>query len=110
MTPYLSCPLGRDGLAFASSLRAIGTEFTVHVFKDLTLPVKGQALDTLVGWLSDPSFYFRKDNVLNISISATNSCFFLIFLSSEKHLGLTFSTKLRASLSSLSLVIFLSLS
>lgn len=44
VTSHLSRPVGTKKLACASSLRAVGTEFTVHVFRDMTLPARGQAL------------------------------------------------------------------
>lgn len=70
VTSHLSCHLGTDELACASSLRAVGTEFTVHMFRDMTLTAKGRALT--LWWVSyaiQPLLFLQKRQyVLNISI------------------------------------------
>lgn len=91
-------------------------EFTVLVFRDMTLPAKGWALGLWwVGYAISPLLSLQKrEYVLKFSIKAANTCLVLIFHSSDEHLGLTSSTKPGAghpvSLASMNLVIFLSLS
>lgn len=70
VTSHLICPLVTDECACASSLRAVSTEFTVHMFRDMTLPAKGRALTLWwVGYAIRPLlFSSEKQYVLNISI------------------------------------------
>lgn len=70
VTSHLICPLVTDERACASSLRAVSTEFTVHMFRDMTLPTKGRALTLWwVGYAIRPLlFSSEKQYVLNISI------------------------------------------
>lgn len=77
VTSCLSCPLGINELVWASFLRTFGPEFTVLMFRNMTLPAKGWALGIwCVGYAISPLLFLQKRQyVLKISIKTAISWF-----------------------------------